>query len=67
MKTADFKVRDCGTIALIRPMNDKAHQWVEENIDLAPWQDKYQIALEPRMLKDIEEGIAASGMTIEEI
>jgi hypothetical protein len=62
----DFKVRDCGTVVLLRPMSERASEWIDNNIDLEPWQDKFQIAIEPRMFPDIAEGIRSDGMTFNE-
>ena len=34
----DFRTADHGTIILIWPVSDAAHQWVEENVIAAPHQ-----------------------------
>jgi hypothetical protein len=63
---ADFIFRDEGSIVLLTPQTDAAHDWVNEHIG----QDNgYQglwpsVTLEPRYLAPILEGIRDAGLEV---
>ena len=35
---ADVLVENCGSVAMFTPMTPAARQWVEENVNIEPWQ-----------------------------
>ena len=35
---SDFQIKDQGSIFLVRPLNDAARHWVEQNVVSEPWQ-----------------------------
>ena len=35
---SDFSISDHGTVISIRPLNDVARQWLDENVVSEPWQ-----------------------------
>lgn len=65
MNTIDFFVINAFTVILLMPQTDQAKEWVNENLQVQDWQNKKQIAIEPRYFDDIYEGILNEGMTIE--
>jgi hypothetical protein len=62
----DFILRDEGSIVLLTPCTDAAHEWLDENIG----QDNgYQpmwptVVIERRYAQDILEGVIAEGMVV---
>jgi len=66
LEKADFILRDEGSIVLLTPHTDAAHDWVNEHIG----QDNgYQpmwptVVIERRYAQDILEGVRAEGMVI---
>ena len=63
--TADVMIENHGSIALFTPMTPDAHQWVEENANVEPWQRiGCSIACEPRCLDQIVEGMQESGLVV---
>ena len=63
---ADVFIADCGSVALFTPMTPVAHQWVEENVQVEPWQRMgASIACEPRCLDDLVEGMRQDGLAVE--
>ena len=60
----DFSITGSGTIYLLRPITDAAHDWVEQHIpDDAMWLGG-QVAVEHRYVDDIVEGFTAEGLTL---
>jgi len=55
---------DGGTIALVTPLSDEAKAWVEDNIRDALWFGR-GIAVEPRYLNNLLEGMCGDGLVIE--
>jgi len=35
---SDFQIADHGTVISIRPLNDAASHWIDENVVSEPWQ-----------------------------
>ena len=63
---ADVFVADHGSVALVTPMSPAAHQWVEENVHVEPWQRMgASIACEPRCLANLVAGMRADGLVVE--
>ncbi len=62
----DVFIADHGTIALFTPMTPEAHEWVEEHVQIEPWQRLgASIACEPRYLGHLVEGMQADGLVVE--
>jgi len=54
-----------GSLALFTPMTPAAHQWVEGNVDVEPWQRMgASIACEPRYLDNIIQGMQDDGLVV---
>ena len=58
---SDFSISDHGTVISIRPLNDVARQWLDENVVSEPWQwVQGALCVEARFARDliieIEEG-----------
>jgi hypothetical protein len=63
---ADVLIENHGSVALFTPMTPDAHQWVEENVNVEPWQWMgCSIACEPRCLAELVEGMQESGLVVE--
>jgi hypothetical protein len=62
----DFLLHEHGTITLLEPLTERAHDWTKANMQVEDWQ-RYvdSIAIEPRLVKDIVEGAQAAGLTVE--
>ena len=64
--TADVLIEDHGSIALFTPMTPDAHQWVEDHVQVEPWQRfGPSIACEPRYLSDLIEGMQEDGLVVQ--
>jgi hypothetical protein len=63
----DFYFRNEGSLILLLPKTDNAIEFVENNIQLDDWQNKYNIAIEPRYFDDIIEGILNDDLIIKMI
>ena len=49
---ADFRVTYHGTVTTITPLSDACREWLEENVELEPWQRfGNSIAVEPRYVE----------------
>jgi hypothetical protein len=64
MANIDFYFRNAISFTLLMPISNRAEQWVTKNIKLESWQDRNEIAIEPRMFEDIYEGLINSGMIV---
>jgi hypothetical protein len=63
---ADVFIADHGSVTLFTPMTPEAHQWVEEHIQVEPWQRMgASIACEPRCLTNLVEGMQEDGLAVE--
>ena len=61
----DFRTADHGSVILIWPVSDAAHQWVEENVIAEPWQwFGGALGVDHRFARDLIDGIAAAGFQI---
>lgn len=63
----DFLIRDCGSIILMRPLTEIAVQFVEDNIDLEPWQDINEVAIEPRYFPEISNRLDELGYKVRKV
>ena len=63
---ADVFIADHGSVALFTPLTPDAHQWVEEHVQIEPWQRMgASIACEPRCLDHLVEGMREQGLLVE--
>jgi hypothetical protein len=64
--SADFRVTYHGTITTITPLSDVCREWVEDNVDIEPWQRfGPSIAIEPRYVEQLAEAMIGEGLVIE--
>jgi hypothetical protein len=65
LEDPDFRIRDEGTVALLIPQNEEAEGWVEEFVQVEDWQ-RYggAIAVEPRCVPGLVDGIVGTGLTV---
>ena len=62
---SDFQITDQGTIILVRPLNEAARQWLDENVVSEPWQwVDGALCGEPRFARGLIDEIAAAGFEI---
>lgn len=61
-KSADVTVQNEGTILLVRPTTALAAQWLRDNTD-GTWFGA-SLAVEPRYLNDLVDGIVRAGFTV---
>src|SRR5437764_6123825 len=63
---ADFRVTYHGTITTITPLSDACREWVEENVEIEPWQRfGTSIAIESRYVEQLAEAMIGEGLVIE--
>jgi hypothetical protein len=61
----DFCIADHGTVISIRPMNEAACEWLDENVITEPWQWLGgALAVDHRFACDLIDEIATSGFEI---
>jgi hypothetical protein len=61
----DFQFSNHGSIWLARPMTDAGREWIDENFDSeAQWFFGGSLAVEPRYIGDIVEGMQADGLEV---
>ena len=62
----DFELHNHGTVAILVPLSEEAHDWIDENLgEGAIWYGR-GIAIEPRYVGGLLEGITSDGLTVEE-
>ena len=62
---SDFQITDQGTIILIRPLNEAARQWLDENVVTEPWQwVNDALCVEARFARDLIIEIEQTGFEI---
>ncbi|MBV9587700.1 MAG: hypothetical protein JO213_22710 [Alphaproteobacteria bacterium] len=62
---SDFQIADHGTIICVRPLNDAARQWLDENVVSEPWQwVEGALCVETRMARDLIQEVEAAGFTV---
>ena len=64
--TIDFTVSNHGSIALIRPQTDAARAWLRDNVEDAAQYLGASLAVEPRFLDGLLDGIANAGLEVTE-
>ena len=63
---ADVFISDHGSIALVTPMTPDANRWLDEHVQIEPWQRMgASIACEPRCLEQLVAGIQEDGLVVE--
>ena len=51
---SDFQIADHGTVISIRPLNETASQWLDENVVSEPWQwVQSALCVEARFARDL--------------
>jgi hypothetical protein len=61
----DFQIADHGTIISIRPLNEAARCWLDENVVSEPWQwVQGALCVETRFARDLVLEIAQAGFEI---
>ena len=62
---SDFSISDQGSILLIRPLNEAARQWLDENVVSEPWQwIEGALCVDARLARDLVREIDAAGLTV---
>ena len=62
---SDFQIADHGSIISIRPLNDAARQWLDENVVSELWQwVQGALCVEPRFARDLIIAIEEAGFEI---
>src|SRR5205814_10729008 len=62
---SDFSISDQGSIFLIRPLNEAARQWLDENVAAEPWQwVQGALCVEARFARDLIIEIEEAGFEI---
>jgi len=62
---SDFSISDQGSIFLIRPLNEAARQWLQENVVSEPWQwVEGALCVETRFARDLVVEIEEAGFEI---
>ena len=63
---ADFRITYHGTITTITPLSDACREWLEENVEIEPWQRfGTSIAVEPRYVQQLAEAMTEEGLVME--
>jgi hypothetical protein len=62
---SDFRIADHGTVISIRPLNEAARQWLDENVVTEAWQwVEGALCVEARFARDLVIEIAEAGFEI---
>ena len=62
---SEFSISDHGTVISIRPLNDVARQWLDENVVSEPWQwVQGALCVEARFARDLIIEIEQAGLTV---
>ena len=62
---SDFQIADHGTVISVRPLNEAARQWLQENVVSEPWQwVEGALCVEPRFARDLIVEIEQAGFTV---
>ena len=63
---ADFRVTYHGTVTTVTPLSDRCREWLEENVEIEPWQRfGNAIAVEPRYVDQLAEAMIEEGLVME--
>jgi hypothetical protein len=60
---ADFIVTYHGTVATLDVLNDSCLNWIEENVEIEPWQrlGDRRIGIDPTVAETLREALAEAG------
>ena len=62
---SDFQITDQGSIFLIRPLNEAARQWLDENVVSEPWQwVQGALCVDARFARELVAEITDAGFEI---
>jgi len=62
---SDFQITDQGTVFLIRPLDETARQWLNENVVSEPWQwVQGALCVEARFARDLIIEIEQAGFVV---
>jgi hypothetical protein len=62
---ADFRLTYHGTITTITPLSDACREWLEENVEIEPWQRfGNAIAVEPRYVEQLAEAMIEDELVV---
>jgi hypothetical protein len=62
---SDFQIADHGTVISIRPLNDAASHWLDENVVSEPWQwVQGALCVETRVARDLVVELEGAGFEI---
>jgi hypothetical protein len=65
-RRADFRVTYHGTVTTITPLSDRCRKWLEEKVEIEPWQRfGNAIAVEPRYVEQLAEAMIEEGLVME--
>jgi hypothetical protein len=63
----DLRVDTHGTVVLLTPLTAKARRWIDDNVEIEPWQLFGDvIAIEPRYVSGLIAGAIQDGLEIEQ-
>ena len=61
----DFQIADHGTVISVRPLNEAARQWLDENVVSEPWQwVQGALCVDTRFARDLVKDIEQAGFDI---
>ena len=62
---SDFQIADYGSIISIRPLNEAARQWLDENVVAEPWQwVQGALCVDARFARELVAEITDAGFEI---
>lgn len=62
----DIRIENHGTICLLRPLTEAVEEWIDEHVDVPDWSRLGKaVAVEPRYVPPIIEGLQADGFVVE--
>ena len=62
--TTDFEIADHGSIIILKPLNDYARYWIDDNLDPEGQWGFGGAVIERRFFEPIYDGLVADGLTI---
>lgn len=63
----DFHITDHGSIVLLDPLTDAASEWVDQHIPGDAMRFAGAVAIEPRYVEPILEGIVGDGLSVDRV
>jgi len=65
-ETPDARVENMGSVCILQPLSPAGKAWTDENLAVEPWQTiGGGIAIEPRMVQNIIDGMESDGLTVD--